>query len=93
MLKPLGNRVVVKMVEAEETTKSGLIITSKSEEKSQIAEVIKVGPGIEEDGKKVPMQVKEGEKVVLNQYAGTTIKYEGEEYVIVKESDILAIVE
>lgn len=93
MLKPLGNRVVVKMVEAEETTKSGLIITSKSEEKSQIAEVIKVGPGIEEDGKKVPMQVKEGDKVVLNQYAGTTIKYEGEEYVIVKESDILAITE
>ena len=93
MLKPLGNRVVVKMVEAEETTKSGLIITSKSEEKSQIAEVSKVGPGIEEDGKKVPMQVKEGDKVVLNQYAGTTIKYEGEEYVIVKESDILAIAE
>lgn len=93
MLKPLGNRVVVKMVEAEETTKSGLIITSKSEEKSQIAEVIKVGPGIEEDGKKVPMQVKEGDKVVLNQYAGTTVKYEGEEYVIVKESDILAIAE
>ena len=93
MLKPLGTRVVVKMVEAEETTKSGLIITSKSEEKSQIAEVIKVGPGLEEDGKKVPMQVKEGDKVVLNQYAGTIIKYEGEEYVIVKESDILAIAE
>jgi len=93
MLKPLGTRVVVKMVEAEETTKSGLIITSKSEEKSQIAEVIKVGPGLEEDGKKVPMQVKEGDKVVLNQYAGTMIKYEGEEYVIVKESDILAIAE
>ncbi len=93
MLKPLGTRVVVKMVEAEETTKSGLIITSKSEEKSQIAEVVKVGPGLEEDGKKVPMQVKEGDKVVLNQYAGTTIKYEGEEYVIVKESDILAIAE
>ncbi|MCI9038915.1 MAG: co-chaperone GroES [Clostridia bacterium] len=93
MLKPLGSRVVVKMVEAEETTKSGLIITSKSEEKSQIAEVIKVGSGLEEDGKKVPMQVKEGDKVVLNQYAGTTVKYEGEEYVIVKESDILAIAE
>ena len=93
MLKPLGTRVVVKMVEAEETTKSGLIITSKSEEKSQIAEVIKVGPGIEEDGKKVPMQVKEGDKVVLNQYAGTTVKYESEDYVIVKESDILAIAE
>ena len=93
MLKPLGTRVVVKMVEAEETTKSGLIITSKSEEKSQIAEVIKVGSGLEEDGKKVPMQVKEGDKVVLNQYAGTAVKYEGEEYVIVKESDILAIAE
>ena len=93
MLKPLGTRVVVKMVEAEETTKSGLIITSKSEEKSQIAEVVKVGPGIDENGKKIEMQVKEGDKVVLNQYAGTTIKYEGEEYVIVKESDILAIAE
>lgn len=93
MLKPLGDRVVVKMLEAEETTKSGIILAGKSEEKSQIAEVIKVGPGIGEDGKKVEMQVKEGDKVVLNQYAGTTVKYEGEELIIVKESDILAIAE
>lgn len=93
MLKPLGDRVVVKMLEAEETTKSGIILAGKSEEKSQIAEVIKVGPGIGEDGKKVEMQVKEGDKVVLNQYAGTTVKYEGEELIIVKQSDILAIAE
>ncbi len=93
MLKPLGDRVVVKMCEVEETTKSGIILAGKSDEKSQIAEVIKVGPGIVEDGKKVEMQVREGDKVVLNQYAGTNIKYEGEEFVIVKESDILAIAE
>ena len=93
MLKPLGDRVVVKMLEAEETTKSGIILAGKSEEKSQIAEVIKVGPGTQEDGKKVEMQVKEGDKVVLNQYAGTTVKYEGEEYIIVKQNDILAIAE
>ncbi len=93
MLKPLGDRVVVKMLEAEETTKSGIILAGKSEEKSQIAEVIKVGPGLVEDGKKVEMQVKEGDKVVLNQYAGTTVKYEGEEFIIVKQSDILAIAE
>ena len=93
MLKPLGDRVVVKMLEAEETTKSGIILAGKSEEKSQIAEVIKVGPGVQEDGKKVEMQVKEGDKVVLSQYAGTNIKYEGEELVVVKQSDILAIAE
>ena len=92
MLKPLGDRVVVKMLEAEETTKSGIILAGKSEEKSQIAEVIKVGPGIQEDGKKVEMQVKEGDKVVLSQYAGTTVKHEGEELIVVKQSDILAIV-
>ena len=93
MLKPLGDRVVVKMLEAEETTKSGIILAGKSDEKSQIAKVVKVGPGLQEDGKKVEMQVKEGDKVVLSQYAGTTIKYEGEELVIVKQSDILAIAE
>ena len=93
MLKPLGDRVVVKMLEAEETTKSGIILAGKSDEKSQIAKVVKVGPGVQEDGKKVEMQVKEGDKVVLSQYAGTTIKYEGEELVIVKQSDILAIAE
>jgi len=93
MLKPLGDRVVVKMLEAQETTKSGIILAGKSEEKSQIAQVVKVGPGIDENGKKIEMQVKEGDKVVLNQYAGTNIKYEGEELIIVKQSDILAIAE
>ena len=93
MLKPLGDRVVVKMLEKEETTKSGIILSSKSEEKSQIAEVVKVGPGIDSEGKKIEMHVKEGDKVVLNQYAGTTVKYEEDEYIIVKYNDILAVVE
>ena len=89
MLKPLGDRVLVKRLESEETTKSGIILTGKS----QVAEVLKVGPGGEVEGKKVEMVVKEGDKVILNQYAGTEIKYEGEEYLIVKQNEILAIVE
>ena len=93
MLKPLGDRVVVKMLQNEETTKSGIILAGKADEKSQIAEIIEVGPGLEENGKKIEMQVKKGEKVVLNQYAGTTIKYEGEELIIVKQNDILAVIE
>lgn len=93
MLKPLLDRVVVKMVEAEETTKSGIILTANSKEKPQIAEVIEVGPGGIVDGNEVKMYIKKGEKVVLNKYAGTEIKYQGEELIIVKQSDILAIVE
>ena len=93
MLKPLGDRVVVKMCEAEETTKSGIILSSGSKEKPQIAEVIAVGPGGKVDGETVEMQVKKGDKVVLNKYAGTEIKYEGEDYIIVKQSDILALAE
>lgn len=93
MLRPLGDRVIVKRMENEETTKSGIILAGKTEEKSQIAEVIKVGPGVDEEGKKIVMQVKEGDKVVLNQYSGTTIKYDGEEFIILKQNDILAIVE
>lgn len=93
MLKPLGDRILLKRLEAEETTKSGIILAGKSDEKSQIAEVIKVGPGIDEDGKKVEIQVKEGDKVYINQYAGTNVKYEGEDYVIVRYSDILAIID
>ena len=93
MLKPLGDRVVVKMCEAEETTKSGIILSSGSKEKPQIAEVIAVGPGGKVDGENVEMQVKKGDKVVLNKYAGTEIKYEGEDYIIVKQSDILALAE
>lgn len=93
MLKPLADRVIVKMLAKEETTKSGIILSGKSEEKSQIAEVIKVGQGVDCEGKKIEIPVKEGEKVVLNQYAGTTVKYENEEYIIVKYNDILAVVE
>lgn len=92
MLKPLGDRVVIKMLEKEETTKSGIILAGNAQEKSQIATVLEVGPG-EEDGKKKEMYVKKGDKVVINSYAGTTIKYEGEELIIVKQADILAIVE
>ena len=93
MIKPLGDRVLIKMVEAEETTKSGIILSSSAKEKPQIAEVIEVGPGIELDGEKVKMEVKKGDKVITSKYSGTEIKYEGVEYIIVKQSDILAIVE
>ncbi len=81
------------MIKQEETTKSGIILSEGSKEKPQIAEVIAVGPGGEIDGKEVKMYIKIGEKVVLNKYAGTEIKYEGEDYIIVKQSDILAICE
>ena len=93
MLKPLADRVVLKMTKAEETTKSGIILSEGSKEKPQIAEVIAVGPGKDVDGKEVKMYVKPGDKVVLSKYAGTEIKYEGEDYIIVKQSDILAIAE
>ena len=93
MLKPLADRVIIKMIESEETTKSGIILAGSSKEKPQIAEVLEVGPGGEVDGKEVKMYVKKGDKVVINSYAGTTIKYEGEELIIVKQADILAIVE
>ena len=93
MLKPLLDRVVVKMKDAEETTKSGIILTANSKEKPQIAEVLEVGPGGQVDGNEVKMYIKKGDKVVLNKYSGTEIKYEGEDLIIVKQSDILAIVE
>ena len=93
MLKPLSNRVVIKMIENEETTKSGIILAGNAQEKPQIAEVVEVGPGKEVDGKLEKMLVKEGDKVVVNKYAGTEVKYEGEEYIIVKQDDILAIAE
>lgn len=92
-LKPLADRVVIKMVEAEETTKSGIILTAAAKEKPQIAEVVEVGPGGLVDGAEVKMTVKVGDKVVTNKYSGTEIKLDGAEYVIVKQSDILAIVE
>ncbi len=93
MLKPLADRVVIKMKESEETTKSGIILTGNAQEKPQIAEVLEVGPGGIIDGKEVKMLVKKGDKVVVNKYAGTEIKYEGENLIIVKQGDILAIVE
>ncbi len=93
MLKPLQDRIVIKMMESEETTKSGIILSASSKEKPQIAEVIAVGPGLKQDGKLIPVEVKIGDKVVVSKYSGTEVKYEGEELIIVKESDILAIVE
>ena len=93
MLKPLLDRVVVKMVENEETTKSGIILTGNAQDRSKIAEVLEVGPGELVDGKREEMSVKKGDKVYLNEYAGTKIKYEGEDLVIVRQSDILAVIE
>ena len=92
-IKPLADRVVVKMVENEETTKSGIILTGNAQDKSKVAEVVEVGPGELVDGKREEMSVKKGDKVYLNEYAGTKIKYEGEDLVIVRQSDILAVIE
>ena len=92
-MKPLDDRVVIKNLEAEETTKGGIILTSAAKEKPLMAEVIAVGPGGMVDGKKVPMQVKVGQKVIYSKYAGTEVKMDGVDYIIVKQSDILAIVE
>lgn len=92
-LMPLTDRVVLKQLEAEETTKSGIILTGTAQEKPQEAEVIAVGPGGMVDGKEVVMQVKEGQKVIYSKYAGTDVELEGEKYIIVKQNDILAIVE
>ena len=92
-LKPLFDRVVIKDAEMEETTKGGLILTSSAKEKPQYATVIAVGPGGVVDGKEITMQVEVGQKVVYSKYAGTEIKIDGEEYKIVRQNDILAIVE
>ncbi len=92
-LVPLGDRVVLKQLEAEEKTKSGIILTSAAQEKPQEAEVVAVGPGGVVDGKEVTIQVKEGQKVIYSKYAGTEVKLDGNEYIIVRQSDILAVVE
>ena len=92
-LKPLSDRVVLKMVEAEETTKGGIILTNASKEKPEVAEVIEVGPGGMVDGKEVVMTVKPGDKVIMSKYSGTNVKVDGVEYVIVRQGDILAVVE
>ena len=91
-LIPLGDKVVVKQLEAIETTKSGIVLTGNAKEKPQEAEVIAVGPGGMVDGKEIAMQVKVGQKVMYTKYAGTEVKLEGQEYIILKQSDILAIV-
>ncbi len=93
MIKPLGDRVLIKMIESEETTKSGIILSPASKERPQIAEVLEVGPGEVVDGKTVEMKVKKGDKVIVNKYSGTEIKYDGQEMIIVKQSDVLAVVE
>lgn len=92
-IKPLADRVVIKMTEAEETTKSGLILASASKEKPQIAEVVAVGPGGIVDGEKVEMYLKTGDKVLLSKYAGTEVKIDDVEYTILRQSEILAIVD
>ena len=92
-LKPLADRVVIKMVEAEETTKSGIILTASAQEKPQVAEVIEVGPGGLVDGKQGEMTVAKGQKVIVSKYSGTEVKIDDVEYIIVKQGDILATVE
>ena len=92
-MKPLADRVVIKNVEAEETTKGGILLTTSAKEKPQMAVVLAVGPGGNFDGKEVKRYVEKGQKVIYSKYAGTEVKLDGEEYIIVRQSDILAIVE
>lgn len=92
-LVPLGDRVVLKQLVAEETTKSGIVLPGQAKEKPQQAEVVAVGPGGVVDGKEITMQVKEGDKVIFSKYSGTEVKLDEEEYIVVKQNDILAIVE
>ena len=92
-LVPLGDKIVLKQLEAEETTKSGIVLPGQAQEKPQQAEVIAVGPGKVEDGKEVKMEVAVGDQVIYSKYAGTEVKMDGTEYIIVKQNDILAIVE
>ena len=92
-IKPLADRVVIKMVEAEETTKSGIILAGSAKEKPQIAEIVEVGPGGVVDGKEVKMIVKKGQKVLISKYSGTEVKIDGQEYTILRQDDILAVVE
>ena len=92
-LVPLGDRVVLKQLEAEETTKSGIVLPGQSKEKPQQAEVVAVGPGGMVDGKEIKMEVEVGQQVIYSKYAGTDVKLEDEEFIIVRQSDILAVVE
>ncbi|MBR6210685.1 MAG: co-chaperone GroES [Clostridiales bacterium] len=92
-IKPLSDKVVVKKLQAEEKTASGIILSSGAQEKPQIAEIIAVGPGGIVDGNEIKMQVKVGQKVIIRDYAGTNVKLEGEEYIVVRQDDIVAVVE
>lgn len=92
-IRPLGDRVLIKRLEAEETTKSGILLSGTSKEKPQEAEVVAVGPGKVEDGKEIKMEVKVGDVVLFSKYAGSEIKYEGTEYIILKQEELLAIIE
>jgi chaperonin GroES len=92
-IKPLADRVVIRMLEAEETTKGGIILASSAKEKPQVAEIIEVGPGGVVDGKEIKMEVKKGDKVLISKYAGTEVKLDGVEYTILRQSDILARVQ
>ncbi|WP_138203868.1 co-chaperone GroES [Haloimpatiens lingqiaonensis] len=92
-IRPLGDRVVIKRLEAEETTKSGIVLPGSAQEKPQMAEVVAVGPGMYKDGQKIEMEVKVGDKVIFSKYSGNEVKFEGEEYTILKQEDILAVVE
>ena len=89
-IKPLADRVVIKMLEAEETTKSGIILAGTAKEKPQVAEVVAVGPGGVVDGKEAKMELTVGDKVIMSKYAGTEVKLDGEEYIILRQSDVLA---
>ena len=92
-IKPLFDRIVIKELESEETTKSGIVLPTAAQEKPQMAEVIAVGPGGKDDGKDVEMQLSVGDKVIISKYAGTPVKMDGNEYTIIRQSDVLAIVE
>ena len=92
-IKPLADRVVIKMVEAQETTKSGIILAGSAKEKPQVAEVLAVGPGGNVDGKDIVMHVNVGDKVITSKYSGTEVKVDGEDLIIVRQNDILAVVE
>ena len=92
-MKPLGDRVVIKNLEAQETTKGGIILTNSAKEKPVMAEVVAVGPGGNVDGKEVTMQVTVGQRVIYSKYAGTEVKLDGEEYIILRQGDLLAVVE
>ena len=92
-MKPLGDRVVLKNVEAEETSKGGILLTSAAKEKPQMAEVVAVGPGGNVDGKEIVMNVTVGQKVIYSKYAGTEVKLDRDEYIVVRQSDILAVIE